>query len=561
MESFKVADLCNAAADGNLEHVKAILAVSPHLVGVDMAESNERRALHYAVESRKPEIVLALMAAGADPHQGVYPHRDATTGLVMARDRGYTEIVEIIEGEEEKRLASLRCPNLSVTDEIRSFGAAVAEGEEAVAMKMLSDNPSLVGACDDEGNTGLHLSALHGRYRIVSALIALGASLEKENTSGRTPLDEAVGFEHDASAALTRNRMICAGALIQAGARPSLSNAIMIGDTAMVRRRAADEPELFKPNVAEDRKYLRDAVQHRQNEMVALLLELGVDPDERFRIASLEEETYNWGAPLWIAADTGQFEVAEQLLKAGADANASVYASGWPLSRAFFRNDEAMKRLLYRYGAYLPVDQTAILGDVSGTIQVVSLDPQKYAMDALWSAVCGGYPDILGFVLRHIDLDGDDPRWFGVLVESMRYWGADQRPASDRGNWLEVLKMLLDHGVDPNVLSRPEQNLTMLHTVVSRNGQITESERVAHATMLLEYGADLEAIDRNLQSTPLGWAARWGKKDLVTLYLDHHADPNLSGEPWGKPLVWAEKYGHGEISTLLRSRGGTGFAD
>ncbi|MBT5874773.1 MAG: ankyrin repeat domain-containing protein [Candidatus Latescibacteria bacterium] len=164
-------------------------------------------------------------------------------------------------------------------------------------------------------------------------------------------------------------------------------------------------------------------------------------------------------------------------------------------------------------------------------------------------------------MLRHIDLEGDDPRWFRVLVQSVRYWGADQRPASDRGNWLEVLRMLLDHGVDPNVASGPDQNLTMLHTVVSRNGPISESERVAHAAMLLDKGADLRAIDRNLQSTPLGWASRWGKTELVGLYLDHDADPNLAGEPWAKPLVWAEKYGHGDISAVLRGRGATGISD
>ena len=54
---------------------------------------------------------------------------------------------------------------------------------------------------------------------------------------------------------------------------------------------------------------------------------------------------------------------------------------------------------------------------------------------------------------------------------------------------------------------------------------MTESERVAFATILLDYGADLDVMDELLQSTPLGWAARWGKYDLARLYLERGADP------------------------------------
>ena len=60
-------------------------------------------------------------------------------------------------------------------------------------------------------------------------------------------------------------------------------------------------------------------------------------------------------------------------------------------------------------------------------------------------------------------------------------------------------------------------------------------------SILLDYGADLNVIDDLLQSSPLGWAVRWGKYDLARLYLERGADPTLAGADWATPLVWADR--------------------
>jgi ankyrin repeat protein len=74
--------------------------------------------------------------------------------------------------------------------------------------------------------------------------------------------------------------------------------------------------------------------------------------------------------------------------------------------------------------------------------------------------------------------------------------------------------------------------------------------------MLLDAGASLTIRDSLLQSTPLGWACRWGRVELVKLYLARGAD-RVEGdaEPWATPLAWATKRGHHEIIELLRPRG------
>jgi ankyrin repeat protein len=58
--------------------------------------------------------------------------------------------------------------------------------------------------------------------------------------------------------------------------------------------------------------------------------------------------------------------------------------------------------------------------------------------------------------------------------------------------------------------------------------------------------------DDLLKSTPLGWAARWGKTEMVELFLKHGADKSLAGETWATPLAWAQKKGHTEIIELLK---------
>ena len=62
--------------------------------------------------------------------------------------------------------------------------------------------------------------------------------------------------------------------------------------------------------------------------------------------------------------------------------------------------------------------------------------------------------------------------------------------------------------------------------------------------------------DELLRSTPLGWACRWGRSELVRLFLDRGADPVESGaESWATPRAWVDKMGHAEIGMMLSEAG------
>jgi ankyrin repeat protein len=72
------------------------------------------------------------------------------------------------------------------------------------------------------------------------------------------------------------------------------------------------------------------------------------------------------------------------------------------------------------------------------------------------------------------------------------------------------------------------------------------------AQVCLDYGADINQIETEWSSTPLAWAAREGKKEMVEWLLKKGANPRLpEDESWALPIEWAKRCGHREIVQLL----------
>ena len=85
VDGANVAALAGAVKAGDLARVRSLLRARPELVSMDRAENDEHRALHYAVLRRDVPMVRLLMESGADARKGIYPHRDATSALTIAR--------------------------------------------------------------------------------------------------------------------------------------------------------------------------------------------------------------------------------------------------------------------------------------------------------------------------------------------------------------------------------------------------------------------------------------------------------------------------------------------
>jgi ankyrin repeat protein len=420
VDRITIGRLADAIRSGNLVEVRAMVAARPALARLQLAPVDERTALHLSVLARSPEMTRELMRRGADPHRGVYPHRDATSALTLATDRGYDDVVAVMLSEYRPSRSASR-------------PAAAAGGQ---------------------------LSA---------------------------------------------------------------------------------------------------AVQNRQPEVLATLLDHGLDPNEPERVDGLDEEVFSWGAPLYHCAGAGEYAMAELLLQRGADPNARVFASGSPVFQAYGVPDDKMIALLARFGG-VPDAVTAGLfgetelaanilrGDVEARLQEATFAGRTVAEQLLWGAACGGAPDIVRAALSDVDWPGDDARWYAILEQPLRMW-THRTHAPERSAYLECFRLVLCRS-GANVRGR--FGTTILHDVAASRERVTAEERLAFATMLLDAGANIRVRDDLLRSTALGWACRWGRAELVKLLLDRGADPmEPDADPWATPRAWATKMHRNDVLNVI----------
>ena len=108
VDGVTVKRLADAIRADDLAQVRAMLRARPELADLTMSYGDEHRPIHFAVMKRSPEMVRLLMRHGANARHGIDPHRDATAAWTIAKERGYQEIVAIIEEEEQRGAARWR---------------------------------------------------------------------------------------------------------------------------------------------------------------------------------------------------------------------------------------------------------------------------------------------------------------------------------------------------------------------------------------------------------------------------------------------------------------------
>src|SRR5271166_874441 len=148
VDGVNIARFADAVKAGDMAQVRSMLASRPELIAMDRAGNDEHRGLHYAVLRHDPAMVRLLMQAGADARKGIFPHRDATTAVALARDREYPDILAIIEEGEQRRRQSMSCPNAAVSPVQEQINQAIRSGDHATARALLEADPVLIRACD-----------------------------------------------------------------------------------------------------------------------------------------------------------------------------------------------------------------------------------------------------------------------------------------------------------------------------------------------------------------------------------------------------------------------------
>ena len=157
VDGVTVRRLADAVRAGDLDAVNAMLAVRPELVhSIWRRTTSTRRCT--TPSATAAEMVRLLMEHGANARAGIWPHRDATSALTMARERGYTDIVAIIREEEARRSrAPLAGEDAAVPAEVAD---AFQRGDEEAAIAALEAHPDLIHVSEPRrGMTALHIAA------------------------------------------------------------------------------------------------------------------------------------------------------------------------------------------------------------------------------------------------------------------------------------------------------------------------------------------------------------------------------------------------------------------
>ncbi|KAJ7926134.1 ankyrin repeat-containing domain protein [Mycena leptocephala] len=288
---------------------------------------------------------------------------------------------------------------------------------------------------------------------------------------------------------------------------------------------------------------------------VQLLLKCGVDVNrDHLHLAQLPGHVLGfilqsrpYGKALQGALNRGPLDLAQLLLKHGADVNARGGRHGNALQAASSRGHLDLARLLLEHGADINVQggphgnalQAASSGGHLGLAQLllehgadINVQDGPHG-NALQAASSGGHLDLARLLLEH---SAD------VNAQGGQHGNALQ--AASSGGHLDLARLLLEHSADVNAQGGQHGNALQ---AASSGGHLDL------ARLLLEHSADVNA-QGGQHGNALQAASSGGHLDLARLLLEHSADVNAQGGQHGNPLQAASSGGHLDLARLLLER-------
>ncbi len=493
-----------AAMAGDQAAVLTELDQDPTLVNAEFFYASP---LVFAAKEGHTDLAMALLQRGANPSCVGWWGEEPI--VKMAEDRGHADTAGMIR----RAIAAGHAP-----DQADAIITLIEAGDHATLATRLAEDPAAAKLHDRQGTSGLHKAVERGDAIAVDLLLSAGADVnEPDGRYGMRPIDWAIWKPSFSRV----DRWDLVDRLVHAGANETVEIMAARRDGDRVRQTASEDPESVNHESSFGMTPKAAAAQNGDHELLAWLLDNGADATR------LEGP---WAYALWIAVANNDLRIAEQLLQRGADPNLyGLESSGTPAWLAEYTGkpggrDPAMVELITRYGG---ADHSQTKPEYVIARHESNPDDPRLSEEYVWLKDDGD----LFETLRRLDVAM--PR---VITLCQTYlWRS-----------YDILRRLLEEGLDPNLPNY--LRMTPLHAVAAPRHNFTFANPIADeegsaekARLLVQYGADVDAIELYHDATPLGWAAKFGSVVMAKCLLDLGADPTLAGAPWAQPLEFARR--------------------
>ncbi|XP_043962575.1 ankyrin repeat and SOCS box protein 2-like isoform X1 [Gambusia affinis] len=351
-----------AAYYGQLQCVRILLRVDPS--SVNRCTLNNETALLLAALRGNASCVEFLLKHGANVNTA---NKLRETPLFLACENPNEEVVELllrygaqvnlssIQGESPLHEAC-RHGDLMVCRRLLDAGAnlkarnvyqiqpvfSAAQNGNAETLQLLVQRGADANEQAGDGASPLYEACKNGHFSVVQALLTLKADPNRATNSGLLPLHVAVRNDHKRSETLRWVPCMRSFRSQAEGTKLCMTNSnvrivsLLIPLTSRVRIRTCGISPL---HIAADRN---------RDEILELLIESGFDVNAELSEEHSQMYEDRRSTALYFSVSNGNLEAAEMLLEAGADPNLDIFN---PLLIAVRLGWTDMAELLVRYGA------------------------------------------------------------------------------------------------------------------------------------------------------------------------------------------------------------------